>query len=100
MITGFLCDDFASLQAHVERHLFFAGGYRVYEFAVPVLKMLLYVGTSTKFFDRSSPEVRMCKTGVMISCLFITLVRVLKIELSQPSFRRFLERYMRFEASP
>ena len=71
-------------KAHVERHLFFAGGYRVYEFIMPVLELPVYVGMNTKFFDRPSPEVRVYKTGVMISCLFITLVRVLKIELSQP----------------
>ena len=31
----------------------------------------------------------MYKTGVMISGLFITLVRVLEIELSQPLFHRY-----------
>ena len=50
---------------------------------MPVLVLPLYVVTITEFFHRSIPQVRMCKTGVMISCLFITLVRVLKIELSQ-----------------
>ena len=84
LITGFLCDDSASLQAHGERHLFFAGGCRVYGFVVPVLEMPLCVGMNIKFFDRPSPEVPIYKTGEMISCFFITLVRVLKIELSQP----------------
>ena len=80
LMTGFLCDDSASLQARGERHLFFADGYRVYEFTMHVLELPLYVGMNTKFFDRPSPEVPIYKTGEMISCLF----RVLKIELSQP----------------
>ena len=54
-----------------------------YEFIMPVLELPLYVGMNTKFFDRPSPEVPIYKTGEMISCLFITLVRVLKIELSR-----------------
>ena len=49
-----------------------------------VLVLPLYVVTITKFFHRSNPQVRMYKTGVIISCLFITLVRVLKVELSEP----------------
>ena len=51
---------------------------------MPVLVLSLHVVTITEFFHRSMPQVRMYKTGEMISCLSITLVRVLTIELSQP----------------
>ena len=60
---------------------------------MPVWVLPLYVVTITKFFHHSSFEVRMFKTGVMISCMFITLQ-------IKPSFRRFLERYMRFDETP
>ena len=63
--------------------LSFVGGFRVNVFIMLVLVLPLYVVAITKFLYRSSPEVRTHKTGVVIACLFITLVRVLKIEQSQ-----------------
>ena len=64
--------------------LFFVGTFRVYVSIMPVLVLPLCVVMISMFLDRSSPEVRTYETGDMILCLFITLVRVLNIELSQP----------------
>ena len=92
LVTGFLCAGSASLQALVNAMLWgrqceilsFTGGFRAHVFIMPVLVLPQHVVTITEFFHRSNPQVRMYKTGEMVSCLSITLVRVLKIELSQP----------------
>mmetsp|Transcript_16849 Transcript_16849/g.45624 ORF Transcript_16849/g.45624 Transcript_16849/m.45624 type:complete len:366 (-) Transcript_16849:227-1324(-) len=83
----------AMLWAQQSEILFFVGAFRVYVFIMPVLVLPLYVVTITMFFHRSSPEVRTYKTGVMISCLFITLVGVLNIVLSQPLVYRSIQAF-------
>jgi NADH:ubiquinone oxidoreductase subunit 6 (subunit J) len=83
----------AMLWAQQSEILFFVGAFRVYVFIMPVLVLPLYVMTITVFFHRSSPEVRTYKTGIMISCLFITLVGVLNIVLSQPLVYRSIQAF-------
>ena len=79
------------LWARQSEILFFVGAFRVFVSVMPVLELLLNVVTITMFFDRSNPEVRTYETGVMISCLSITRVRVLNIELSRPLVYRCIQ---------